>query len=78
MTCHRDWFKIYHKKTNSAKIYLGDDICHDIKCYGDVYVTFPSCYVKQIKNVKYVPSIKKNLISVSTITYKGLKVEFVK
>jgi hypothetical protein len=68
MTCHRDWFETYHEKTNGAKIYLGDDRCHEIKGYGDVCVTFPSGHVKQIKNVMYVLGIKKKLISVSTIT----------
>jgi hypothetical protein len=78
MTCHRYWFETYHEKTNGAKIYLGDDRCHEIKGYGDVCVTFPSGHVKQIKNVMYVPGIKKKLILVSTITDQGLKDEFVK
>lgn len=28
MTCHRHWFETYHEKTNGAKIYLGDVLCH--------------------------------------------------
>lgn len=78
MTCNRDWFETYHEKANGAKIYLGDDNCHEIKGYDDVCVALPSGLVKQIKNVMYVPGIKKKIILVSTITYQGLKVEFVK
>jgi hypothetical protein len=87
MTCHKDWFVNYHEKTNGAKIYLGDDRCHEIKGHGDVCVTLPSGHVKQIKNVMYVQiktGLRKNFnnyikkILVSTIIDQGLKVEFVK
>jgi hypothetical protein len=36
MTYHRDWFETYHDKNNGAKIYLSDDKCYQIKCYGDM------------------------------------------
>jgi hypothetical protein len=49
MFCNRDWFKTYHEKNNGAKIYLGDDIFHEIKGYDDVYVIFPNGHVNQIK-----------------------------
>jgi hypothetical protein len=41
-------------------------------------VTLPNGTVHHIRNVVYVPGIKKNLISVSTITDQNLKVEFFK
>jgi hypothetical protein len=41
-------------------------------------VTLPNGTVRHIRNVVYVPGIKKNLISVSTITNQNLKVEFFK
>jgi hypothetical protein len=41
-------------------------------------VTLPNGTVRHIRNVVYVPGIKKNLISVSTITDQNLKVEFFK
>jgi len=41
-------------------------------------VKLPYGQVKQINNVLYVPSIKKNLIYVSTIDDNDLKVEFLK
>ena len=78
MACHKDQFVNYHDKTNGAKIHLGDDRCHEIKGYGDVFVTFPSGDMKQIKNIMYIPMIKKKIILVSTIIDQGFKVEFVK
>jgi hypothetical protein len=41
-------------------------------------VTLLNGTVRHIRNVVYVPGIKKNLISVSTITDQNLKVEFFK
>jgi hypothetical protein len=41
-------------------------------------MTLPNGCVKQIQNVMYVPGIKKNLISVSTIIDQDLKVEILK
>jgi hypothetical protein len=41
-------------------------------------VTLPNGIVRHIRNAMYVSGIKKNLISVSTITYQNLKVEFFK
>jgi hypothetical protein len=78
MSCNKDWFENYHEKNNGANIYLGDDRSHQIKGYGDVYVTLPNGFVKHIQNVMYVSGIKKNLILVSTITDRDLKVEFLK
>jgi hypothetical protein len=78
MCCNKDLFENYHETNNGANIYLGDGLSHQIKGYGDVYLTFPNGCVKQIQNVMYVPSINKNLISVSTISYQALKFEFVK
>ena len=39
-------------------------------------MNLPNGQMKQIHNVLYVPGIKKNLISVSTITNQNLNVEF--
>jgi hypothetical protein len=78
MSCNRNWFDTYHENSNGAHIYLGDDRYHEIKGHGYVFVTLPTDEVKQIHNVMYVSGIKKNLISVSTIAYQDLKVEFFK
>jgi hypothetical protein len=78
MPCNKDWFENYHETNNGVNIYLGDDHLHQVKGYGDVPMKLPNGCVKQMDNVMYVPGIKKNLISVSTITDQYLKVEFLK
>jgi hypothetical protein len=77
MTCNRNWFETYHENSNDAHIYLGDDRSHEIKGFGDVCMNLHTGEVKQIHNVMYVSSIKKNLISVSTIEDHDLKFDFV-
>ena len=74
MSCNKDWFENYSETNNGANIYLGDDRSHQIKGYGYLSVTLSNGFVKKIQNVTYVPSIKKNLISISAITDQDLKV----
>jgi hypothetical protein len=76
MTCNKNWYANFKETQNGANIYLGDDRTHQIKGYGDIPVTLLNGTVCHIRNVVYVPGIKKNLISVSTITDQNLKVEF--
>jgi hypothetical protein len=78
MTCNKMWYTNFKEAQNGANIYLGDDLPHQIKGYGYILVTLSNGTVCHIRNVVYVPGIKKNLISVSTITDQDLKVEFFK
>jgi hypothetical protein len=78
MTCNKLWYTNFKETQNGANIYLGDDRAHQIKGYRDIPMTLSNGTVHHIHNVVYVPGIKKNLISVSTITDQNLKVEFFK
>ena len=76
MSCLKEWFDEYHESTDATHIYLGDNRSHKIQGYGVICVNLPNGQKKQIHNVLYVPGIKKNLISVSTISDQNLNVEF--
>ena len=76
MSCRREWFEEYNENLNDTHIYLGDNRSLKVQGYGKVKVKLSNGELKQIHNVMYVPGIKKNLISVSTITEHDLKVEF--
>jgi hypothetical protein len=78
MQCNKKWYTNFKETQNGATIYLGDDCAHQIKGYKDIPVTLLNGYVCHIHNVVYVLGIKKNLISMSTITVQNLKVEFFK
>jgi hypothetical protein len=77
-TCNKNWYANFKETQNGVSIYLGDDRAHQVKGYGDIPVTLSNGTVHHIHNVVYVPGIKKNLISLSTITDQNLKVEFFK
>ena len=74
MSCVKEWFDEYHESKDETHIYLGDNRSHKIRGYGKICVNLPNGQNRQIHDVLYVLGIKKNLISVSTITDKNMKV----
>ena len=76
MSCNKNWFDEYHDNIDGTHIYLGDNRSHKVQGYGVICVNLPNGQMKQIHNVMYFPGIRKNLISVSTITDRNLTVEF--
>ena len=76
MSCNREWYDEYFGMNDITHIYLDDNIFDKVQGYGEIIVNLPGGLVKQIPNVMYVPGIKKNMISISTITDNNLKVEF--
>lgn len=73
MTGKKEFFESLEESTYGSKIYLGDD-----SIYGVIPVKLPNGKISHLKNVLYVPGIKKNLISVSMITNQDMQVEFLK
>ena len=67
MVCRRHWFYDLHDVTDSANFFSGDDSSHKIKRCCNICVQFPNGCVKKIENMMFVPRIKKNSISISTI-----------
>lgn len=78
MYCNKEWFDEYHENIDGTYVCLGDNRSLKVQGYGVIGVNLPNGQEKQIHNVMYVHGIKKNLISVSTITDQDLKMEFVK
>lgn len=78
MSCNKDWFDEYHENIEATCVYLGGNTSLQVQGYGIISVMLPNGKVRQIHDVMYVPSIKKNLIYVSTIVDQDLKVEFLK
>lgn len=64
------------KKTN-MEIILGDNATYPMKGIGTVTLHLNQCQTLHLQEVLYVPDLKKNLVSISTMEDKGFKVTFI-
>eukprot|EP00253_Pinus_taeda_P023650 PITA_23650 len=78
MTGKKKFFDSLEESTHGSKIYLGDDSGYEIKGYGVIPAKLSNGRISHLKNVLYVPGIKKNLISVSMMTDQDMQFEFFK
>ena len=59
------------------KVKLGDDYQYPIKGSGESSYKIDSRKSMKMKNVLFVPGLKKNLLSISALDAKGMRVSFV-
>ena len=59
------------------KLKLGDDYQYPIKCSGESSYKLDSRKSMKMKDVLFVPGLKKNLLSISAMDAKGMRVAFV-
>ena len=75
MMNHKDWFFFLEKPEKPGEVETRDDTPHPIEHIRDV----PLRHVGQkgiMRNVLHVPTITKNLVSVSQIIDQGMQVRF--
>jgi hypothetical protein len=65
------------EKKFSQKVTLGDDYQYPIKGVGESNHKLNSGISLKMKDVLYVPGLKKNLLSISTLEKKGFRVVFI-
>ena len=59
------------------KVKLGDDYQYPIKCIGGSSYRLDSRNSLKMKEVLFVPGLKNNLLSISTLDAKGMRVAFI-
>ena len=67
----------FEEKNSPQKVSLGDDYQYPIKGIGEASYTFDSRTPMKMKEVLYVPYLKKNLLSISALDKKGYRVAFI-
>ena len=65
------------EKNSPQKVSLGDYYQHPIKCFGESSYKLDYGTSMKMKEVLYVPGLKKNLLSISTLDKKGYRVSFI-
>ena len=77
MTSYMDYLSCIVQKDSTHKVKLRDDYQYPIKGMGEASYKLNSKNSMKMKDVLYVPGVKENLLSISTLDNKGFKVAFV-
>jgi transposase InsO family protein len=77
MTGQRNILSCISEKKFSQKVTLGDDYQYPIKGVGESNHKPNSGNSLKMKDVLYVPGLKKNLLSISALEKKGFRVAFI-
>ncbi|GJR33042.1 retrovirus-related pol polyprotein from transposon TNT 1-94 [Tanacetum coccineum] len=70
MTPHQSWFSTY-ESFNGGNVYMGNHTICTVIGKGNIQVKILDGGVRTITGVRYVPDLKRNLISLSTLEANG-------
>ena len=77
MTSFKESFENLSEHNSSHKVNLGDDYQYTIKGSGESSYKIDSGKSIKMKDVLFVPGLKKNLLSISALDSKGMRVSFI-
>ena len=77
MTGFKEFFEKLFEHNSPHKVKLGDDYQYPIKGSGESSYKLDSRKYMKMKDVLFVPGLNKNLLSISALDAKGMRVEFV-
>ncbi|KAA0046503.1 Retrovirus-related Pol polyprotein from transposon TNT 1-94 [Cucumis melo var. makuwa] len=75
MTPNRD-FLINFQKSDGGKVLLGDNGTCEVKGTGSVLIATHDGMIRMLTNVRYVPELKRNLISLGKLDRSGYTIKF--
>eukprot|EP00253_Pinus_taeda_P004912 PITA_04912 len=73
MCIHREWFKTY-KSINDGVVYMGNDVTCNIVGIGSIQLQMVDGTTKILTDVRHVPELRKNLISLGALDTYGYKI----
>ena len=65
-----------YQVAQDCSVLMANDLHASVHGVGTVDLKFTSGKIVQLKNVQYVPAVKKNLVSVSLLCKEGFKLVF--
>ena len=78
MTSNRDWYSSWTPLQEPINVVVGNNARCPAKGTGTISLKATTGETKHLSQVLYVPDLKKNLLSISALTDKGLDVRFKK
>jgi hypothetical protein len=72
MSPKRDWFTTY-ESVNCGTVLMGNDVACKIVGIGTIRIRMHDGIVRTLTNVRHIPDLKKNLISLGTLDSLGYK-----
>lgn len=74
MTSRREWF-VEFSEVAGGQVLLADDRSVSVQGIGSIRINAKGGTVKNLTKVRYVPNLKRNLISVSSLDMQGFRQE---
>eukprot|EP00253_Pinus_taeda_P034717 PITA_34717 len=72
MCIHKDWFKTY-RSIDDGVVYMGNDVTSNIVGIGSIQLQMFDGTTKILTDVRHVPDLRKNLISLGALDSNGYK-----
>ena len=73
MCPHRDWFNTFDSTTSAGSVLGFDNSPCKIEGIGSIQIKMFDGIIRTLTDVRYIPKMKRNLISVSALDAKGHK-----
>ena len=70
MTPNKDWFNTY-RSVNSGSILMGSDVSCKVAGIGNIRIKMFDGVVRALCDVRHIPDLRKNLISLGTLDCNG-------
>ena len=77
MTGYKESLSFLVQKDSPHKVMLGDDSQYPIKGMGEASYKLDSVKSMKMKDVLYVPKLKKKLLFISVLDKRGFRVAFI-
>lgn len=74
MTSRREWF-VEFLEAYGGQVLLADDRAVSVQGTGTIRINAKGGTIRSLTNVRYVPNLKRNLISVSSLDMQGFRQE---
>ena len=70
---HKEWFTTYDSVQDGGYILMGDSTPHKIVGIGSIQIKISDGVIRTLTNVRHIPTMTRNPISLSTLDLKGYK-----